>query len=69
MLRACILSGKLLYEGDKKASAECRSFILEHFGNKPEAARLGWFLEQYTAMGGRGAWKIALRYMTRNNNL
>ena len=69
ILRTYILSGKLLYEGDKKASAECRSFILEKFGKKPAGAGLGWILEQYTAMGGRGAWKIAEWYMTRKKNL
>lgn len=69
LLRTYILSGKLLYEGDKKASAQCHTFILDNFGKKPAGATLGWFLEQYTAMGGRGAWKIALRHMTRKKNL
>lgn len=69
MLRTYILSGKLLYEGDKKASAQCHDFIKENMGSKPSGARLGWLLEQYTAMGGRGAWKIALHHMTRKNSL
>ena len=68
-LRCCILSGRLLYEGDKKASAQCRAFMLELFGKKPAGAGLGWLLEQYTAMGGRGAWKIALHHITRKKNL
>lgn len=69
MLRTYILSGKLLHEGDKKASSECRHFIMEHFGKKPTGAGLGRILEQYTAMGGRGAWKIALHNITRKRNL
>lgn len=69
MLRTFILSGKLLYEGDKKASAQCRDFIVEHFGKKPEGYTFGRFLEQYTAMGGRGAWRLAVRYITRKRNL
>ena len=69
MLRTFILSGKLLYEGDKKASAQCREFITEHFGERPEGVMVGRFLEQYTAMGLRGAWKFAVRYMTRKKRL
>lgn len=69
MLRAYILSGKLLYEGDKKASAQCHEFIKENIGIKPSGARLGWLLEQYTALGGRGAWKIALYHITSKKNL
>lgn len=69
LLRTCILSGKLLFEGDKKASEECHAFIMENFGKKPAGSKLGWLLEQYTAMGGRGAWNIALRHMTRKKNL
>ena len=69
MLHTYILSGKLLYEGDKKASAQCREFIDDAFGKKPEGAALGSFLEQYTATGLRGAWKIAVWNMTRKKNL
>lgn len=68
LLRTYILSGKLLYEGDKKASAYCRSFIQDNFGKKTDGHMAGWFLEQYTAMGGRGAWKIAVWIITRKNN-
>ena len=60
MLRTCILSGQLLHEGDKKASAQCRAFITENFGSKPHGRMAGWLLEQYAAMGGRGAWRIAV---------
>lgn len=66
MLRTYILSGKLLYEGDRKASAECRQFIDEKFGKKPSGSILGKFLEQYTALGLHGAWRIALRYVTNS---
>lgn len=69
LLRTYILSGKLLYEGDRNASAACRDFILEHFGSKPDGRLIGRFLEQYTAMGLRGAWRIALRYMTNRKQL
>ena len=69
LFRTYILSGRLLYEGDKKASAQCRSFIAEHFGKKPDGNSAGRMLEQYTAFGGRGAWKIALWIMTRKKNL
>lgn len=69
MLRTFILSGKLLYEGEKKASTQCREFITEHFGERPEGVIFGRFLEQYTAMGLRGAWKFAVRYMTRKKRL
>lgn len=68
MLRTYILSGKLLYEGDKKASSQCRDFIERNFGKSPKGAILGRFLEQYTAMGLRGAWKIAVCNMTRKRN-
>lgn len=69
MLRTCILSGKLLYEGDKKASAQCRQFMIDHFGKRPEGTMFGRFLEQYTAMGMRGAWKLAVSYMTAKKRL
>ncbi len=69
MLHTYILSGKLLYEGDKKASAQCRDFIDSTFGIKSDGAVLGSFLEQYTAAGLRGAWKIAVWNMTRKKNL
>lgn len=69
LLRTFILSGKLLYEGDKKASAHCRDFIRERFGNKPDGRLMGLFLEQYTALGLRGAWRIAVRYMTNRKQL
>ena len=69
MLRTFILSGKLLYEGDKKASAQCREFIIEHFGKRPEGFGFGRLLEQYTALGLRGAWKLAVKYMTSKKRL
>ena len=69
MLRTFILSGKLLYEGDKKASAQCRAFISEHFGRRPDGAVFGRLLEQYTALGMRGAWQLAVRYMTNKKRL
>ena len=69
MLRTFILSGKLLYEGDKKASAQCREFITEHFGKRPEGVMFGRFLEQYSAMGLRGAWQLAIRYITSKKQL
>lgn len=69
MLRTYIISGKLLYEGDKKASALCREFIENNFGKKPDGATLGRFLEQYTALGLRGAWKIAVWNITRKGKL
>lgn len=59
MLRTFILSGRLLYEGDRKASLQCRQFIQEQFGKETGGRLLGLFLEQYTAMGLRGAWRIA----------
>lgn len=65
MLRTWIMSGRLLYEGDRKASAECRQFIQETFGKKPSGSGLGKFLEQYTAFGLHGAWRIALRNVTK----
>ena len=69
MLRTFILSGKLLYEGDKKASVQCRDFIVGQFGKKPDGYAFGRFLEQYTALGGHGAWRFAVRYITRKRNL
>lgn len=69
MLRTYILSGKLLYEGDKKASSECRQYIKETFGKKPDGTFWGLLLEQYTALGLRGAWKIAVWHMTRKKQL
>ena len=69
MLRTYILSGKLLYEGDKKASAQCRDFIKNNFDKKTSGTAFGLFLEQYTAMGGRGAWKIAVWHITRKRDL
>ena len=63
MLRCCILSGQLLHEGDKKASAQCHAFITENFGQNPQGRIAGWILEQYAAMGGRGAWRIAVWIM------
>ena len=69
MLRTFILSGKLLYEGDKKASAQCRDFITEQFGKRPEGIGFGRFLEQYSALGLRGAWELAVRYMTSKKRL
>jgi len=68
LFRTFILSGKLLYEGDKKASAICHTFIYENFGRKPSGYKIGWILEQYTATGGRGAWKIALWIITRRTS-
>lgn len=61
MLRTFILAGKLLEEGDSKAAGECRSFISEVFPGKPDGYRMGRILEWYTSIGGRGAWKIAIR--------
>ena len=69
MLRTFILSGKLLYEGDKKASAQCRDFITEQFGKRPEGIGFGRFLEQYSALGLRGAWELAVKYMTSKKRL
>ena len=69
MLRTFILSGKLLYEGDKKASAQCREFITENFGKRPEGVGFGRLLEQYTALGLRGAWKLAVKYMNSKKRL
>ena len=69
MLRCFILSGKLLYEGDKAASAHCRTFIDNQFGKHPDGRTAGFLLEQFTATGGRGAWKIAVWIMTRKRNL
>lgn len=65
MLRTYIVSGQLLYEGDRKASDECRKFIIDKFGGKPKGSAFGRFLEQYTALGLRGAWRIALRGIDR----
>lgn len=65
LMRAYILSGRLLYEGDRKYSALCHTFILQNMGKRPRGRLMGWLLEQYSAMGGRGAWKIALWYVTR----
>ena len=65
MLRTYIISGQLLYEGDRKASEECRQFIKSNFGDKPSGSGLGRFLEQYTAFGLHGAWRIALRNITK----
>ena len=65
MLRTYIISGQLLYEGDRKASAECRQFIIDKFGKNPSGTRLGGFLELYTSFGLRGAWRIALRNITK----
>lgn len=59
MLRTYILSGKLLYEGDKKAAHECHTFISKNFDKQMGGGCIGYLLEQYTAMGGRGAWRIA----------
>ena len=65
MLRTYIMSGTLLYEGDRKASTDCRRFIDEKFGNKQSGSGLGKFLEQYTAFGFHGAWRIALHYVNK----
>ena len=68
MLRTYILSGQLLYEGDKKASLKCRQFIQDHFGKDTGGKMAGLFLEQYTAMGLRGAWRIAAWNVGKNKN-
>ncbi|MBO7114400.1 MAG: glycosyltransferase family 2 protein [Bacteroidaceae bacterium] len=67
MLRTYILSGKLLHEGERKGSALCRTFIDESFGARPDGWILGRILEQYTAMGGRGAWRLAIWKMKRKS--
>ena len=69
LLRIFILSGKLLHEGDKNGSFDCRDFIDYNLGVLPPGTIFGRFLEQYTAMGLRGAWKMAVWYMTRKKNL
>ena len=69
LLRTFILSGKLLHEGDKTASLQCRDFIDNNLGMSTKGTAFGRFLEQYTAMGLRGAWRIAVWYMTRKKNL
>lgn len=58
--RICILRGKLLYEGDKKAAAECSRFLKEEFNARPTGIVLGKILEFYTSLGGPGAWRLAL---------
>ena len=65
MLRTYIISGQLLHEGQREASAQCRSFIDKEFGNRPDGTGLGKILEKYTALGLRGAWRIALRKIMR----
>ncbi len=67
MLRTYILSGKLLHEGERKGSALCRTFIDESFGARPDGWIMGRILEQYTAMGGRGAWRLAIWKMKRKS--
>ena len=69
ILRTFILSGKLLYEGDKTASLQCRDLISNNLAITPKETAFGKFLEQYTALGLRGAWKIAVWHMTRKKNL
>lgn len=68
MLRTYILSGRLLYEGDRKASLQCRQFIQDNLGKETGGRMVGWFLEQYTALGLRGAWRIAVRAVGKNKN-
>lgn len=67
MLRTYILSGNLLHEGEQKGSALCRTFIDDSFGARPDGWILGRILEQYTAMGGRGAWRLAIWKMKRKS--
>lgn len=65
MLRTFILSGRLQYEGDRKASDACRKFIEEHFPK--ERSRLaGRCLEFYASCGGRGAWRIAVFILNKS---
>ena len=67
MLRTYILSGKLLHEGERKGSILCRTFIDDSFGARPDGWIMGRILEQYTAMGGRGAWRLAIWKMKRKS--
>lgn len=65
LLRTFILSGRLQYEGDRKASDACRKFIEEHFPGRNSRVS-GRALEFYTSCGGRGAWRMALFILNKS---
>lgn len=66
LYRVCILRGRLLYEGDKKAAAECTQFLKEQFKGRPNGLLFGKMLEFYTSIGGPGAWRLALNDIKEN---
>jgi len=61
--RLMILSGKLMYEGDREASAACRRFIESH-KELGQPGLAGRWLELYSSLGGRGAWKMASAFIS-----
>ena len=61
-LRAKIMSGKLAHEGNREGCLQFRDLTKECVSH-PGIWLRGWggLLFRYTARGGRGAWRIALR--------
>lgn len=68
LLRTFILSGKLLDEGDRKASNECREFIAQNFGKKSDGMFFGRFLEFCTSCGMHGAWQLAMMAIAKKES-
>lgn len=59
--RSHIMAGNLRQENNEKGAAAFRQLTLECLPHPAKPLKsLGLLLEHYTALGGRGAWKIAL---------
>ncbi len=59
--RVCILCGFYLREGNKLLAAETIGRFSERFNTCKECVFIGRILTWYVALGGRGAWRIAMR--------
>ena len=62
--RARILAGKVAKEGKQEGRIQCRAWANKCMANRSLPIRLaGYFLEAYTARGGRGAWRLAIKLL------
>lgn len=66
-LRCYLICGHLLKAGNRQAADDVEHFIYERFSVNKQSYKVGKLFRWYTAKGGRGAWKIALRLVDSYN--
>ena len=62
-LRAYIFGGQLQREKNKSAADVVENFLYDRFRVDKQSHRFGRLFRWYTRIGGRGAWRLALKFV------